>query len=1350
MGHTRPIWLARFFRCQSVGMWEQQFMNDPLTTSQLEAALALGQLACSPTVIPCLGRALRNHGAHPLVRSFSAQSLQRLHNDTSNFQSTDCLSLLLNYLYTYHYRSKASRGHFKALMENASPQAALPNPTTPRYASGQIGTAMSEDDEPMPEDTETAAPASPYMNMKHGPTATSGTPGQLLPRNPPFWMTSEMIFLRDLLTAIARLRSVDGKTVYESIDTLTQLLMHHTTDIPSKEQFNADYYIAHVISTLRHIRLAFTQCRVAVEDVARPALYRLLVSMGGPQATALHEAQRAWIHWRDDDMDSDAESLFLHVWRYYRLDHCLHSKHHVITCACLDVFSRSPMLRDLVRLKLCDETGSDFQLLAFLPLNLTPVLTQFGRWKEQHTAGSLDSVSAAVWSPYHTVSIGLLARHQLALVNALGSRDHRAAASCENTDIPGSPSCADGPALWYLMSAGVREIATSMRDQYCHYQDDNVERAALKSLLYCTAIGSLEPPLILLTRNAPVALCDIKTVEDLLVTLEWTCTTQYPASTLHARAMHQVTLLLQEGLKHQGVSVPAEQPMPGNGLLASSQPSIPLEQRNTNVSPAALESISRFLFCSRWTSPEEMDGLQRSGLSLLNAVILACRLDEVLTTPDTISHLVYIWDVFHEVLGDLLVDAPLVFIAYCMKPCRGLDDNGETQSTQQMYSAANGDTTSTSNSQPLFPPMYREERAQDFAPSQTAHSRISSSNALPIPQSESQQAADSGTFGSVHEKFLPQKKKKRRRRDHLDSYAAPQSSTVLDAAPAPVADDHSRSSHSPQYLQIKGLSTTFPATQWPKSYAVQPSHTFDSVPVAEPPASEEPSGDPHSFFQEGPSSPDAMLDADLGLDESTFSWDHRYNDEELFSGDPDSDWDTARTGPPRPEEPQRADPQCDYSSSGSFSASPGTQHSADLDSLLLRQPPTPFDDVPDTSSNADQRDPHSASVRSTLQFQHDVHTLRSPPDEHANDLSHLMVLTDGEISGDGGSHGDPEDFGVLDYGDALFISESPDFFPKDPGSPGHEFQADDIFGADEDPPHHDASPFTSYLQPAPVVLDDYAPQRVSQDGIGTAFGTSGAPPQGLPRNDLPPPPAAPGDGPTPAPQHYVYGRPLPFPPSVLCAKALWEYMQDRALRLPSVAEQRLSGVRHVYAFLFGVGLPQCLAFIHDHIQTPDPLLVDTFNANLKHGRYLRKLCLFQKRYLEDDSPEVPDWQTLAMEIVELLMSLPLASAFIDEVNHEEAPNYRAIVKEPMWLRLVQQKLQAQAYGSYHEWKNDLFLIFRNCRIFNAPESKIVQDCEALQTIVYSVLRPTEKLLSRWKATPSSPTPWGHPTDPSAC
>lgn len=38
--------------------------------------------------------------------------------------------------------------------------------------------------------------------------------------------------------------------------------------------------------------------------------------------------EKDFMRWRED-IDSDIESIFLHIWRYFRLDTCLHSTDHV-------------------------------------------------------------------------------------------------------------------------------------------------------------------------------------------------------------------------------------------------------------------------------------------------------------------------------------------------------------------------------------------------------------------------------------------------------------------------------------------------------------------------------------------------------------------------------------------------------------------------------------------------------------------------------------------------------------------------------------------------------------------------------------------------------------------------------------------------------------------------------------------------------------------------------------------------------------------------------------------------------------------------------------------------------------
>jgi hypothetical protein len=67
-------------------------------------------------------------------------------------------------------------------------------------------------------------------------------------------------------------------------------------------------------------------------------------------------------------------------------------------------------------------------------------------------------------------------------------------------------------------------------------------------------------------------------------------------------------------------------------------------------------------------------------------------------------------------------------------------------------------------------------------------------------------------------------------------------------------------------------------------------------------------------------------------------------------------------------------------------------------------------------------------------------------------------------------------------------------------------------------------------------------------------------------------------------------------PQVFCVKVISEYMRSRALFYPSIVNQRLTGVKKVYYFLFGIGLPQCLALVQDTFQTPDPFLIDTYGV----------------------------------------------------------------------------------------------------------------------------------------------------------
>lgn len=146
-------------------MWEQQLINDNIINSKLEAVNAMGYIPSVFAVIPRLAQTLRDHRLHPLIRSFAAKSLERLHNDRNSFHARDCAAALFNYLYTYQYKQQLF-------------------PTQRDSGRGNQPDDSGQDQD----DT-----------------------GIIVPKRPPYWMTSEMIFLKDLLTALSRLRGADGR-----------------------------------------------------------------------------------------------------------------------------------------------------------------------------------------------------------------------------------------------------------------------------------------------------------------------------------------------------------------------------------------------------------------------------------------------------------------------------------------------------------------------------------------------------------------------------------------------------------------------------------------------------------------------------------------------------------------------------------------------------------------------------------------------------------------------------------------------------------------------------------------------------------------------------------------------------------------------------------------------------------------------------------------------------------------------------------------------------------------------------------------------------------------------------------
>jgi hypothetical protein len=80
--------------------------------------------------------------------------------------------------------------------------------------------------------------------------------------------------------------------------------------------------------------------------------------------------------------------------------------------------------------------------------------------------------------------------------------------------------------------------------------------------------------------------------------------------------------------------------------------------------------------------------------------------------------------------------------------------------------------------------------------------------------------------------------------------------------------------------------------------------------------------------------------------------------------------------------------------------------------------------------------------------------------------------------------------------------------------------------------------------------------------------------------------------------------------------------------------------------------------------------------------------------------------------------------FIDPVDPErdEAPGYFDIVKRPMDLTTVRQRLQNDEYSTFQDWKEDVLLIFANATAYNGKGSPISEMAVELQSLFRDLIK----------------------------
>ncbi|RUS23026.1 hypothetical protein BC937DRAFT_93382, partial [Endogone sp. FLAS-F59071] len=114
----------------------------------------------------------------------------------------------------------------------------------------------------------------------------------------------------------------------------------------------------------------------------------------------------------------------------------------------------------------------------------------------------------------------------------------------------------------------------------------------------------------------------------------------------------------------------------------------------------------------------------------------------------------------------------------------------------------------------------------------------------------------------------------------------------------------------------------------------------------------------------------------------------------------------------------------------------------------------------------------------------------------------------------------------------------------------------------------------------------------------------------------------------------------------------------------------------------------------------------------------------------------------AQKILQKLRSNEAASIFVEPVDLDEFPTYPTIIKKPIDLRTISEKLESGQYSSFQEFVDDIDLMFSNCYTFNPATTFGNEAGKRLELVFRSAIK---ELKGTTKKEPLSIPPSVKPT-----
>lgn len=100
-------------------------------------------------------------------------------------------------------------------------------------------------------------------------------------------------------------------------------------------------------------------------------------------------------------------------------------------------------------------------------------------------------------------------------------------------------------------------------------------------------------------------------------------------------------------------------------------------------------------------------------------------------------------------------------------------------------------------------------------------------------------------------------------------------------------------------------------------------------------------------------------------------------------------------------------------------------------------------------------------------------------------------------------------------------------------------------------------------------------------------------------------------------------------------------------------------------------------------------------------------------------------------LISSLQSHPSAWPFLEPVSEKDVPDYLNVIKFPMDMSLMMNKIKDGKYGSLGEFKNDIYLICDNCFTYNSPETQYYKCAENIKKYFDALISRYSFVISRW-------------------